>query len=111
LEHNTGVVFGPDAGLEAPLNGSTVTITTDMLQVTDVDSPTQNRTYTLTEIPDISQGYLINTAEGKALPIDYSFTQADIDSDKIQYVSLVGGDYVTDFKFIVKDGGVRILPD
>ncbi|CAM5450522.1 VCBS domain-containing protein [Eoetvoesiella caeni] len=112
LENNKGVVFGPDAGPDAPSDDSMVTISTDMLHVVDADSPDSQLTYTLTSIPDISKGYLTNTSDpdGKALPVGYSFTQADIDSGLIQYVSLVGGDYTTDFRFTVRDGGIRIIP-
>jgi len=108
LVNNTGVVFGPDASGTPPSNTETVTITPDMLKVTDSDSPDTQLTYTLTSIP--AGGYLTFGATGKAMPVGYSFTQADLAAGNIKFVSLTGNDFTTDFKFTVKDGDQRLIP-
>lgn len=108
LVNNTGVVFGPDASGTPPSATETVTLTPDMLKVADSDSPDTQLTYTLTSIP--AGGYLTFGATGKAMPVGYSFTQADLAAGNIKFVSLTGNDFTTDFKFTVKDGDQRLIP-
>ncbi|MBG1265067.1 putative Ig domain-containing protein [Nostoc sp. WHI] len=70
------------------------------LQVTDVDNSTTQVTYTLTDIPD--NGTLLRN--NLALAINDTFTQADIDSNLLNYTHN-GSETTSDsFSFTVADG-------
>lgn len=103
------VVFGPDATGTPPSKTHTLPITTAMLHVVDAESGPAKLTYTLTSIP--TGGYLTHSGyPGQYLPVDFTFTQADIDAGKISFVSTNGNNHSTDFKFTVMDGDRRLFP-
>jgi VCBS repeat-containing protein len=108
LVHNTGLVFGD--GSAAP--GNTVTITAAMLGVSDADSANALLTYTLRGVPDrLTQGHLVSVDQpGKALPVNFTFTQADLDAGKISFVATTTTAFVGGFDFTVRDGAYRLLP-
>jgi VCBS repeat-containing protein len=108
LVSNTGVVFGTGTANVA----NTVAITAAMLGVADVDSPDTLLTYTLTNVTDsASQGYLTSTDHpGQALPVGFTFTQADLNAGKISFVATTTASFVDAFDFTVRDGAYRLLP-
>ena len=109
LDHNQGDTPG-NIVLDAP--GTTdMAITHAMLQVTDVDTPIGNLTYTLTALPPTSEGTLRLTGVGE-LSVGSSFTQDDIDSGRLFYRFESGnaGEFNHTFSFTVKDGEVRAWP-
>ncbi|PWV65885.1 cadherin-like domain-containing protein, partial [Plasticicumulans acidivorans] len=89
-------------------SGSSITITSSMLQVTDVDSPSTTLTYTLTAIPDPADGYFLR--DGTVLQVGSSFTQADIDAGLITYVTRSDTARTDSISFTVKDGEQRLYP-
>ncbi len=100
------IVFDPAGAGTNVLN-----ITTGMLEVTDPDTPTGNRTYTLTSVPDRTEGYFrLNGAT--VLSVGSTFTQADIDGGALDYVfqTDVNGMYLHTFNFTVKDGEITAWP-
>ncbi|WP_197480191.1 CARDB domain-containing protein, partial [Anabaena sp. 4-3] len=79
---------------------ATGAIANTQLQVTDVDNSTTQITYRLTDIPDNGVLSLNNTA----LAINDTFTQADIDSNLLNYTHN-GSETTSDsFSFTVSDG-------
>ncbi|HBR36422.1 MAG TPA: hypothetical protein DD939_03885, partial [Sulfitobacter pontiacus] len=75
------------------------------LQATDVDTDSQNVVYTVTQVP--TKGEL--RLDGEILGIGARFTQADIDSGRLDYnrtESFVDGDTDT-FRFDVRDSTLR----
>lgn len=108
LDVNTGLLFGT---LQA-ITGNTVVITSAMLHVADVDSPTAQRTYSLTSIPNLAtEGYLTHVDHpGQSLPIGFTFTQADVDAGKLGFVATTTSSFVTGFNFTVTDGAYRLFP-
>ena len=106
LVNNTGLTFDTVAD-----GGPTQTITFNQLRVTDPDSPIPQLSYTLTEIPDPTKGTLI--LSGQSLGVGSAFTQADIDSGRLEYefVDNTNTGTVTDlFRFEVRDGEIREYP-
>ena len=88
--------------VDVTAQGGLTTITTAMLQCTDVDSPTI--TYRLESRP--SYGWI--TLNGQALGVGAIFTQADIDAGNVKYQSYYSA--TTDgFSVTVRDGGYNIL--
>ena len=99
------VEFGPDSGTGNLT--TTLPITSSLLKALDVDSPVV--TYTLTSIP--TGGYLSSTDfPGQFLPVNFTFTQADIDAGRISYVRTTGSSGTDAFQFTVKDGDRRLIP-
>ncbi len=78
------------AGLTLPAD-STEWITRDMLHFTDPDVPPDTLVYTVTQFP--SHG---------ALSLGSTFTQQDIDSNRLTYTHIGSSDDL--FKFVVSDG-------
>jgi len=96
LVSNTGLLLAGDAP-------SLTVIGSDLLQVTDVDTPTAQLTYTLTSVPNPTVGLL--KLNGSQISAGQSFTQADIDSGNLSFDYIGNGSGET-FQFTVSDGGV-----
>ncbi|NCR09221.1 MAG: hypothetical protein GPI95_13180 [Microcystis aeruginosa LG13-11] len=80
--------------------GKTANITSNQLQVTDTDNTAAQITYTLTHLPD-NGSLLLNST---ALTLNNTFTQADIDNNKLIYTHN-GSETTSDsFNFTVSDG-------
>jgi hypothetical protein len=84
-----------NAGLTLPTNTS-ATITTGMLNTTDVDNTAAQLTYTITKLP--AQGSLSQTI----------FTQDDISNGNFQYTHVGAGP--DSFQFKVSDGVSELGP-
>ncbi len=86
------------------------------LQVTDVDSGTTQLTYRITQTPDAVTGTLQRLVGGswQILSAGTSFTQNDLDNDRIRYVfhrSSTGGETFNDsFRFEVRDSEITEYP-
>jgi hypothetical protein len=86
------------------------------LQVTDVDSGTTQLTYRITQAPDAATGTLQRLVNGnwQILSAGTSFTQNDLDNDRIRYVfhrSSTGGETFNDsFRFEVRDSEITEYP-
>jgi CSLREA domain-containing protein len=92
-------VISANAGLTLA-EGDTATIGQMRLETTDIDSPAANLTYTLKTAP--ANGVL--KKNDVSLAVNGTFTQADINADKITYVHN-GSETVSDsFTFDVSDG-------
>ncbi|XP_014647889.1 PREDICTED: FRAS1-related extracellular matrix protein 1 isoform X2 [Ceratotherium simum simum] len=79
--------------------GATGLLSPDLLQLTDPDTPVQNLTFLLAQLPQHGQLYLRGT-----VLLRHSFTQQDVDSRNVAYQHL-GGDSQTDcFTFVATDG-------
>jgi CshA-type fibril repeat protein len=89
---------------------TTIVVTNSMLQVTDVDSPDQNLTYTVTGTPPGDPGYF--TLNGALLVVGSTFTQVDIDAGRLSYVArtVSSTDRTDTLSFTVLDGGVQYYP-
>ena len=88
-----------NAGITLNEQGST-TISNSQLQVTDPDNSAAEVTYTLLALP--ANGTIL--LNGTALDANATFTQADIDSNKLSYQHN-GSEIITDsFSFTVSDG-------
>jgi len=83
-------VLETNAGLTLP-SGTSAAITNALLQVTDSDDPPEKLIYTVTQFP----------ANG-ALSLGSTFTQADIDNNRLSYMHT--GTDADLFKFVVSDG-------
>ena len=79
---------------------ATGAIANTQLQVTDVDNSTTQVTYTLTDIPD--NGTLLRN--NLALAINDTFTQADIDTNLLNYTHNASETTSDSFSFTVADG-------
>ncbi|MCZ8190879.1 MAG: Ig-like domain-containing protein [Microcystis sp. LE19-338.1B] len=80
--------------------GKTTNITSNQLQVTDADNTASEITYTLTDLPD-NGSLLLN---GLILALNGTFTQEDIDNNKLGYTHN-GSETTNDsFSFTVADG-------
>ncbi len=101
---DTPPVITTNAGIDA-IVGTASTVTTAMLETTDVDTPDVNLIYTLTT--DTVNGIL--RLNGTNLDAGDNFTQADIDNNLLTYTH-GGGAILTDsFDFTLSDG-VTALP-
>lgn len=106
---NGGVLTGKNDLLAGVPGGAIVTITSAHLTAIDQDSTTTQRQFRIKSTP--SQGILL--LSGKILGVDSTFTQADIDSGKVQYSHLgvetvasttdALGTYDDKFHFVVDD--------
>ncbi|OFE13050.1 hypothetical protein PHACT_07790 [Pseudohongiella acticola] len=102
--HITAVNDGPSvaANTALPVNeGATATITNAALNITDVDDNSAGLTFSVTSVP--ANGRLeLSTNAGVTIN---SFSQADIDANRLRYVH-DGSETVSDsFGFSVADGG------
>jgi hypothetical protein len=77
---NDAPILTRNTGLNINLR-ETLPITNTQLQLTDIDNTTTQLTYTLTTIP--TNGYLL--LNGIPLVVGNTFTQADIDSNRLTY--------------------------
>jgi VCBS repeat-containing protein len=91
-------------------NTAPLVVTSGMLQVTDSDSLDSTITYTVTGVPDSQYGYFMRGAN--RLDVGSTFTQQDINSGLISYVTRQSSaSQRTDtLTFTVKDGDVRYYP-
>jgi VCBS repeat-containing protein len=69
-----------------------VTLTTGMLNVTDVDSPDQNITFVVTSAAGLDQGRLVYNAGSSSyfIPQGGTFTLADVKAGRVQYWQIGG---------------------
>ena len=88
-----------NAGMTAT-TGSATPILTSALSYTDVDTPPAEMLFTVTTAPANGQLELTD-APGSAIA---SFTQADLDAQRVVYVHGGGGDTADGFTFSVSDG-------
>jgi VCBS repeat-containing protein len=85
--------------------GATTTISNTLLRVSDADNTTAQLRYTLSSTPNNGNLQL----NGSALTLGQSFTQADIDSNRISYRHN-GSETTSDsFIFAVNDGAGRTM--
>jgi hypothetical protein len=93
-------------GLTVAEGAAATVITSARLQVNDVDNVAANLVYTVTALP--TGGVLANN--GTAIPVNATFTQADVDSGLITYAHN-GGELASDsFTFTVSDGAGGLIP-
>uniref|UniRef100_A0A8D0WFJ8 FRAS1-related extracellular matrix protein 1 n=1 Tax=Sus scrofa TaxID=9823 RepID=A0A8D0WFJ8_PIG len=79
--------------------GATGLLSPDLLQLTDPDTPAENLTFLVAQLPRHGQLYL----SGMVL-LQHNFTQLDVDSGRVAYRHS-GGDSQTDhFTFVATDG-------
>jgi hypothetical protein len=98
VERNLGVSVG---------SGNTVIITRDLLQVRDADTAASDLLFTITQ--EATRGTV--KLDGQPLAVNGTFTQADIDADKLSYQHS-GGPAVSDhFNFSVTDLGTFLEPE
>jgi hypothetical protein len=81
--------------------GGTLLIDTSMLETTDVDDGPTELTYTLTDAPDSGDLKI----DGTNVPQGGTFTQADIDNNRLTYVHDGSSSFADGFEFTVADGG------
>jgi RHS repeat-associated protein len=80
--------------------GSSVAIANTVLQVTDVDNTAVEISYTLTNLP--ANGTV--SLNGTALATNATFTQDDIDNNRLTYTHNSSGNTADSFSFTVSDG-------
>ena len=80
--------------------GNIVTVTSAMLQVTDVDNTAAQLTYTVTSLPGQGQLRLSNVA----LSVNSTFTQDDINNNRVTYAHNNSESISDGFGFTVTDG-------
>ncbi|XP_030619620.1 FRAS1-related extracellular matrix protein 1 isoform X2 [Delphinapterus leucas] len=79
--------------------GATGLLTPDLLQLTDPDTPAENLTFLLAQLPRHGQLYLRGT-----VPLPHSFTQLDVDSGHVTYRHSGGHSRTDRFTFVATDG-------
>ena len=96
------------------LEGGTLTMTTTQFHASDADSPAASLTYKVTAAP--SAGALFIDANnngvldsGEALPLNGSFTQAQLASGQVRYVH-DGSENADSFGVSVSDGSISSAP-
>ncbi len=95
-----------NVGLTVAEGAAATVITNAMLQVSDIDNVAANLIYTVTVLP--TGGVLANN--GTAVPLNGTFTQADIDAGLITYAHN-GGEAASDsLTFTVSDGSGGLIP-
>ncbi len=104
LTVNHAPAVAHDAGLSVN-PGQGATLTTSLLDVTDIEQAASALTYTIGTAP--TAGTLFNN--GTALAAGSTFTQANIDSGKIYYVSSGSTTVGDSFTFTVSDGVGGVL--
>ncbi|MFK7966761.1 MAG: cadherin-like domain-containing protein, partial [Burkholderiaceae bacterium] len=90
LAINTGVTLN---------EGATVSITNAMLRVDDVDTTASDLVYTLTTVP----GTGVLQLNGSDLVTGQTFTQADIDAGRVQYLHDDSENFADSFAFTYRD--------
>jgi hypothetical protein len=101
---NDAPVLAVNSG--ASLNGTaTATITAAQLGVSDADNTSAQTVYTLTAVP--AGGVL--RLDGVALGVNDTFTQADIDANRLSYEHLDFGNPNAAFSFTVADGAGGVI--
>uniref|UniRef100_A0A8C0WGN4 FRAS1-related extracellular matrix protein 1 n=1 Tax=Castor canadensis TaxID=51338 RepID=A0A8C0WGN4_CASCN len=78
--------------------GTMSLLSPDLLQVTDPDTPAENITFLLGQLPQHGQLYLRGT-----VLLKHSFTQQDVDSGKVAYHHSGGNSQMDCFTFVVTD--------
>ena len=113
LAANDDPVWNEGSTLQASVDPSyRVTLTTDMLDVADVDTADNALSFVLAA-QALDQGRLILSRPGAdplVLPVGAAFTLADVKAGHVQYVQYSGaqpGD-TDSFRFYVVDGGVTL---
>ncbi|WP_337997991.1 cadherin-like domain-containing protein [Oleispirillum naphthae] len=104
------LVANTGAGVDG---GDSVTLTTAVLQVTDVDTDASQLVYTLTDIPDYGVVQIYADGGWHTLGVGGRFTQNDIDSGHVRYieeVSLPEGTTTDSFTFQVRDSTFQPWP-
>ncbi|WP_254509452.1 beta strand repeat-containing protein [Anatilimnocola floriformis] len=97
---NDAPVLAVNTGLTVAEGATATTITTARLQVTDVDTPAAQITYTVTALP-ANGTLLLNSTQ---LALNGTFTQADINNGLLKYTHN-GSETTSDsFSFTVSDG-------
>ncbi|XP_044541333.1 FRAS1-related extracellular matrix protein 1-like [Gracilinanus agilis] len=71
----------------------------DILQLSDPDTPKENLTFLLAQLPQYGQLYL----QGMVLT-QYNFTQQEVDNKNVAYRHLGGNSQVDQFTFVATDG-------
>lgn len=85
--------------------GGTLTVNNTQLSATDVDSPDSTLTYQVESLP--TSGILL--LDGVHIGVGATFTQADIDSGKLQYVNQSQSAGTDNFTFTLRDGQINIV--
>jgi hypothetical protein len=98
---DTPPVLATNAGLTL-VQGSTATITTSDLKVTDTDNTDSQLMFTIGTAP--SHGTLMNTNTDAALSAGDTFTEQDLDDGYISYVNDNSANGSDSFTFTVSDG-------
>ncbi|XP_072697497.1 FRAS1-related extracellular matrix protein 1 isoform X1 [Canis lupus baileyi] len=78
--------------------GTTGLLSPDILQLTDPDTPAENLTFMLAQLPQHGQLYLRGT-----VLLQHNFTQQDVDSRNVAYRHLGGDSQVDCFTFVATD--------
>ncbi len=100
LAVNDAPVLATNAGLSVNADAAAKTMTTALLQTTDVDNTAAQLTYTLTATP--GKGVLKNGVV--LLAINSTFTQANIDGGNISFTPRANERDADSFSFTVSDG-------
>lgn len=79
--------------------GATGLLSPDLLQLTDPDTPAENLTFLLAQLPRHGQLYLQGTMQ-----LPHSFTQLDVDSGHVTYRHSGGHSRTDRFTFVATDG-------
>uniref|UniRef100_A0A9L0TDC3 FRAS1-related extracellular matrix protein 1 n=1 Tax=Equus caballus TaxID=9796 RepID=A0A9L0TDC3_HORSE len=79
--------------------GATGLLSPHLLQLTDPDTPAQNLTFLLAQLPQHGQLYLWGT-----VLLQHNFTQQDVDSGNVAYRHLGGDSQIDRFTFVATDG-------
>lgn len=85
--------------------GNTLTVSNTQLSATDVDSPDSTLTYQVESLP--TSGVLL--LDGVHIGVGATFTQADIDSGKLQYTNQSQSAGTDSFNFTLRDGQINII--
>ncbi|XP_077004270.1 FRAS1-related extracellular matrix protein 1 isoform X3 [Tamandua tetradactyla] len=80
------------------VKGATGLLSPDLLQLTDPDTPVENLTFLLAQLPQHGQLYLRGTGL-----LQHNFTQQDVDSRKVAYRHSGGDSQVDHFTFVATD--------
>ncbi|CAI5777043.1 FRAS1-related extracellular matrix protein 1-like isoform X1 [Podarcis lilfordi] len=99
IEHNDQIppTLLTNKGLHI-VEGSIGFLTSDILKLTDVDSPVKNLTYIITQYPQYGHLYM-----GETVIYPGQFTQLDVDNAKVYYKHNRGGGHIDKFSFIATD--------
>ncbi|MGJ3245093.1 MAG: tandem-95 repeat protein [Elainellaceae cyanobacterium] len=87
-------------GIANVLEGETVTITNALLKASDTDNTASELIYRIETLPTSGTIKL----NGLALGLYGSFTQADVDNNRVTFTHAGDEDFIDSFKFTVSDG-------